>query len=272
MSTHLAPDGKAQEYAIDFTYKEFYIPPRCRKTRCREATASANVSIPIVAPSAAPIAFRHSQDYCERQHVREYRLYKDKLYIRSRLESYVCREYGWLTFERFQRLHLFHPDYVRDENFHIVTSVEDGARAMQRKFDRFLILDNGEMEVWETIGEPRYEVATFGLGHNHASTNYFIENSYNPNVSKDMYFNALQHDEAVQYALKVAAGRGDTNSFSSIQHGPVIEVLMPEAVHCDPKVEAGEGEPFLNHLHALTQAANSAEEAAILAICSIGNF
>ena len=63
-------------------------------------------------------------------------------------------------------------------------------------------------KVWKECGEPMYEIATFGLGHNHGGTSMVIEFFYNPNVPKDYYFNALNKEDAVRYADKVAEERG----------------------------------------------------------------
>ena len=38
-------------------------------------------------------------------------------------------------------------------------------------------------KIWEECGEPRYEIVTFGLGHNHGGTAMFIKYEYNHNIA-----------------------------------------------------------------------------------------
>ena len=89
-----------------------------------------------------------------------------------------------------------------------------------------------------------YVVNTFGLGHNHGGTGFFIEYHYNPNIPNINYFNALQRKEAIEYGKKVAAGRGDTDSIPGLGDHEIIEVLMPEMVKRNPQKDHGGGNPF----------------------------
>lgn len=137
---------------------------------------------------------------------------------------------------------------------------------MLRNLDDFVksyVLVDGV--VFKKSREPRYEVATFGLGHNHGGTAMFIHTHYNPNVSKDRYFSALQREEAIAYAERIAAARGDTKSVGTF--GDIdIKVYMPEMVRCNPQMEHGNGDPFMNSIEGMIQGTGSASEAGILAI------
>ena len=113
-------------------------------------------------------------------------------------------------------------------------------------------------------GEPRYIIATFGLGHNHGGSALFVENCYNPNIRKERYFSALDGDLAVKEFDRVALARGDTNSAG--RYKPMIEVLMPQAVKVNPRRQHGDGNAFNNALDDITQAASSPMEAGLLAI------
>jgi hypothetical protein len=125
---------------------------------------------------------------------------------------------------------------------------------------RFLII-NGVIYVKK--GEPRYSINTFGLGHNHGGTGFFVENFYNGNISKHNYFNALEREKAIEYGKSVALGRGDTESVDFIGERCNIEVLIPEAVKCKPQDEHGEGCPFINDAQSLIKNSESTFEAGI---------
>lgn len=200
-----------------------------------------------------------------------YRLYNDLLYTRVRWSSKHAQKTGWWPYEDFKGRLEVENTYgcVRGTSWKYLRNASAARRFLIRKYARYLLVeDNGELEVWETIGEPRYEICTFGLGHNHASTNYFITNSYNPNIRRDWYFTALQKEEAVAKALEVAARRGDTNSFDRIRNSPVIEVLLPEAVRLNPQQEAGDGSALLNMFEAISETASSQGEAAAISIAA----
>ena len=59
---------------------------------------------------------------------------------------------------------------------------------------RYLLVDG---ELYHCTSEPRYCIYTFGLGHNHGGTALSVDYRYNPNISKNRYFSALQGVEAV---------------------------------------------------------------------------
>ena len=124
----------------------------------------------------------------------------------------------------------------------------------------YLIIDG---EVWRKCGEPMYLVMTFGLGHNHGGTSGFIEYHYNPNVSKNNYFNAKDYDKAVAYGQEVARRRGDTEYVDRILKEEYIDVKIPEAFKANPRKEHGDGDPFLNSLENIISACDSQGEAAI---------
>lgn len=251
-------------------FKESYIPPRCRKPRYRETMASCTISIPVLSPAQAPIAFRHGDIW---RGTIEYRYYEGTLYTRVRWSDKRCNAKGWWPYEEFFKI------VQNGESFYCLRSsstggylhtVEECSAELQHKYSCYVLIqgEDDELEVWTQAGEPRYMVATFGLGHNHAGTDYFIENCYNPNVCKDWYFTALQHNAVVAKALEVAAARGDTNSFESIKNGPRIEVLIQDAVRCNPAVEAGDGDPFLNQLEGIIRGSKSEGDATVAAIAA----
>lgn len=105
-----------------------------------------------------------------------------------------------------------------------------------RSSARNLVSIDGIM--YETTSEPRYFVITFGLGRNHGGTGMGISHFYNSNLRKDLYFNALQYDEACRCGKEVANNRGDMESVRRIGYSK-IEVLMPEAVKLKPNKKRG---------------------------------
>ena len=149
---------------------------------------------------------------------------------------------------------------VIGDNLDIVKSI------LQEKADQYILCDN---KVWEECGEPRYMINTFGLGHNHGGTGFFIEDFYNPNIPAKNYFNALEYDRAVAYGKAVAAGRGDDQSVDSIGMFCHIDVLMSETVTVNPqKDHADGGDPFMETLEVLISKSDSATEAGILTMAT----
>ena len=121
--------------------------------------------------------------------------------------------------------------------------------------------------VWKECEEPMYLINTFGLGYNHGGTGFFIQYSYNSNISNKNYFNALQREQAIAYGKQIALNRGDTDSVEGLGDGKDIEVFMPEMVKRNPQKEHGEGDSFMNSLETMIQGTSSSAEAGLLAVC-----
>lgn len=147
---------------------------------------------------------------------------------------------------------------------YFLANIKESEKAVKDHASQYIIVDG---IVYEEIGEPRYEIDTFGLGHNHGGTGMFIENYYNPNVSKNCYFNALEREKAIAYGKKIAAARGDTESIDEIGADCEIKVLIPEAVRCNPQKEHNEGNQFMNRMEQLVEASSDRNEAALLVMC-----
>lgn len=84
-----------------------------------------------------------------------------------------------------------------------------------------------------TIGEPRYEVISFGAGHNY-SVAMFVSYGYNANLSKNCYFNALGFEQAQRSLLERSPGK---STKAEPNGGNRIEVLIPNAVKCNPQLQ-----------------------------------
>ena len=125
---------------------------------------------------------------------------------------------------------------------------------------RGYILVDGEL--YGITSEPRYVINTFGLGHNHGGTGMFCEYHYNPNIGKSNYFSALEGEQAVAYANKVAAGRGDTKDVGKFE--PFIIVHMPEIVRVKPNKQHHNGNEFINTMNKIIDNSGSSFEAGLL--------
>ena len=90
----------------------------------------------------------------------------------------------------------------------------------------------------------------------------FVDYHYNPNIRNDNYFSALDGKKAVEYANKIAAGRGDTNDVGKFTE--LIIVHMPELVTVNPKQQHGEGNEFINTMEKMIDGSGTTAEAGLL--------
>lgn len=107
----------------------------------------------------------------------------------------------------------------------IVSDNTDACIANIRKMASLYIVCNGIF--WKICHEPGYRIMTFGTGHNHGGTGFFIDD-YLPD--DDYRFNALEREEAVTFGMRTALERGDTKSADGMEKNCMIDVLMPEMV------------------------------------------
>ena len=244
-----------------YTFREEYIPPRCRKPRSKKSDGVVIVNIKEVTEADAPIAMITTTNEWRKVEnsthpdgnglipvQTAYRWYKNKLYI-----PYVDR-FG-------EVLSASNVEYsIKEDSYPYDASEQERIKCVRKNARKFLIID-GVIHVKE--GEPRYCINTFGLGFNHGGTGFFVENFYNGNISKNNYFNALERGKAIEYGRRIARGRSDTKSVDSIGERCDIEVLIPEAVKCNPQKEHGEGCPFINDAESMINNSESVAEAGI---------
>jgi len=236
-----------------------YIPSaRSQKYAFDEVEGEIKVSVPSVTADEAPVAFRLSDYSHKSKGITEIRWYQGQLW--RRMTQNDRRSGGDQSDVKPDEL----PRVVRMV-YGIPHSIAKTRELLQRKFresaKNYILIDGA---VWTVTGEPRYVVNTFGLGHNHGGTGLFVEEYYNENIAASNYFSALDGDKAVAYANKVAERRGDTNDVGKFEK--MIEVLIPEAVTIRPEAEHGEGDPFINKINAITEAAPDSTTAGLLAI------
>ena len=218
------------KFKTTIVYQEGYLPTeRSRKLRFKDIEEIVYTEINEISTNDSPVAF-----ICDSF---EYRLYKNNLYVKTQSDAIVCNMKDKTAIERLAYAFEFCSTFY---GFNEGDSKEKMINKANEEANQYLIIDG---EVWEKSGEPRYVSITFGLGHNHGSTDLMIDNWYNTNINKDCYFNALQREEAIKLTKERAIRRGDTESVNRIGNHN-IEVLIPKAVKCNPQVEAGESRSF----------------------------
>lgn len=278
------------KFNIDFWYTEKYLPTqRHRKLRERKVKSSVDVDILEMTGEEFPIAFivhdmksvqdgmKSYSDYTsEKCHFRmfaeEIRTYNGELYMPVRIThgtaiSTVFEDERYVVgnLERIARENW----YDRNESFFSKNSIiiwdnkKEICKMIYESAKKYIYYDG---KFWSACGEPRYVINTFGLGHNHGGTGFFIEYGYNTNIPAKRYFNALQRDDAIAYGKSVALSRGDTESVDGIGAYDNIEVVMPEMVKVNPSKQHGDGDPFVNSIEDIISGSCSAMEAGLLCI------
>jgi hypothetical protein len=210
-----------------YTFNEEYLPPRARKPRLRNVEKTMNVTIREATEQNAPVAMittTYKSSYGESDwRETTYRWHNGKLYTPCLIQHGVDYKEQRSIREMGHMLNETNHSYAAENENDKIAKVRENA-------SRFLIIDD---VLHEESGEPRYNITTFGLGNNHGGTGFFIENSYNPNIREDFYFNALQRAEAIERFKQVALGRGDTESVKK-EVRENIQVLIPESVKLKP--------------------------------------
>lgn len=241
-------------------YYESYLPPRCRKLRYRECEEYVNINLAETTIENMKLAFEDNS-YSGKGKIY---FFRNKLWTKANVRD-ICagdeeKYESPLVALIYWREHssCFFPCSWRDgehpDKKHMV--------AMARKEIRDFLLVDGEL--YKVTNEPRYCINVFGLGHNHGGTGMFCDYHYNPNICKDSYFSALQGEQAVAYANKVAAGRGDTKDVGKFE--PFIICYMPELVKVKPNKQHGNGNAFMNTMENVIRNSDSQAEAGIMCI------
>lgn len=273
-------------FNIEFWNMEKYLPTkRHRVLRERYAKNSVDVEIKEVTEQEFPIAFivkdyksiyENAKSYSEfdgngdfKMFSEEIRTYHGNLYMPVRVThgAAISTCFESLDYIR-HRLTEYKPYWKGEDEFTEASIIKEDnisecKESIFRKAEDYIIYDG---KVWKTCGEPMYVINTFGLGHNHGGTGFFIEYFYNENISRNNYFNALEREQAIAYGKKVAANRRDTNSIEGMGDHDIIEVLMPEMVKRNPKKEHGDGDSFINSLENMINNTDSSAEAGLLAV------
>lgn len=280
------------KFNIDFYYTESFLPSkRHRRLRSRRVQGSVEVEIPEL--SDFPVAFivhdyksvyANAKSYKDfdgasgeyRMFQEEIRTYAGKLFMPVRITHGCAISLNFEPLDYIRRQlsdrdhwNYYENDLFSEESIVVESDIQEHIDRIQEKAKNFIIFDG---KVWEVCEEPMYVIITFGLGHNHGGTGFFVEYHYNTNISKNNYFNALERDQAIAYGKKIAAGRGDTKSIEGMGDHDIIEVLMPEMVKRNPQKEHGDGDKFMNGLEELVVSSDSSMEAGLLVLMSLRNI
>lgn len=241
---------------VEFWSKEKYLPTkRCRKLREHYVKNRVDVDIKELTEKEFPIAFivhknksvyENAKSYDDfdgngeyKMFAEEIRAYKGKLFRPARITHGAAIS---TNFESFDYIKQILQDYAsgpcwEDEDDFTENSIvkendrEEREKTIFSKAEKFVICDG---KVWNLCEEPMYRIMTFGLGHNHGGTGFFI-NYCNPKFINENYFNALEREKAIAYGKQVALNRGDTHSAEGMGEHDIIEVLMPEMVTRNPQ-------------------------------------
>lgn len=247
-------------------YEESYLPPRCRKLRYRSCEDYIYVNLKEVESNELQLAFEDNS-YSGKGKIY---FYKGKLYCKdtmpniNNIDSLKERgikietplDYLVWTYEHCSTF--FFSSWDR-EQYGRKTDREAAVKAARKGIKGYILVDG---DLYVQTEEPRYVVITFGLGHNHGGTGLFCEYYYNSNIRKENYFSALQGEQAVAYANKVATARGDTNDVGKFK--PFIVCHMPELVKVKPSNQHDTGNDFLNLCEELIQGSENTLEAGLL--------
>lgn len=278
------------KYNIEFWSMEKYLPTK-RHRKIRKRYVKNNIDIEITEPNEKefPIAFivhdyqsvyDNAKRYDDFNGNGDYRMFPEKIRTyNNRLYKPVRITHGAAISLNFESLDYIkgklterEPFYIQGEEFteeSIIkeSNIEEKIEEIKEKSKSYIVFDN---KVWQECGEPMYNINTFGLGHNHGGTGFFISYNYNNNINNKNYFNALQREEAISYGKQIALNRGDTDSVDRIGVEN-IEVKIPEMVKRNPQQEHGEGDSFINSINAITEGATSAMEAGILSMALLSS-
>jgi hypothetical protein len=259
---------------MSYAFTHEVIPPRCRKPRACRQLATMTLTIHEVTSQDAPVAIlAHDAEW--KDALREnptppvYRWWKQHLYQRWCHQRVSRGPWETQDVARFlTECEALGEQYTWDSSGY--RSKKERRADLLRWAKTVLFIDS---ERWERVGEPRYVIMTFGLGHNHGlgwGTSLSTETTYNPNIPSARYYRIDQYDQAVATATAIARLRGDTKALPISQQAPTqYDILIPEAVRLCPRREHGLGDPFLRKVEALIEGSPSAAVAGIVLLATL---
>lgn len=234
-------------------YEVSYLPTkrhRNLRTWCRTIMVDVEVAEPK--KDEFPVAFivhkycsvyEGAKDYTDFNGRGDYKLFAEEIRMyEGELYKAVRVSHGTAVSTLFEPLdyirHQFSECYARDqkqpEDFTEASTVvnitrDDMIANLKQKINDTCVVYDGK--VWVRCGEPHYTYNTFGMGHNHGGTGFFIKECWDTDRVHSSVFNALDREKAIEHAVLVALKRGDTNDVELIKNTDKnIEVLIPEAV------------------------------------------
>lgn len=284
------------KFAIEYEYTQRFLPTkRHRNIRVRKMHGKVDVVIKELTEEEFPVAFiihemrdvyegmQSYDDYdnCKgnykmfAEEIRTYKgqlrkpvrithgtaistLFEDYTYILKNIE-HSLRNSGLNEFDNYP--YTDNSDEFSENSIVIDDNRKQVERYIKNHTKGYIHFDG---KFWSICNEPRYVINTFGFGHNHGGTGFFIEYGYNSNISNKNYFNALQRDEAIAYGKSIATRRGDTEFVERIGKYRNIEVIMPEMVKVNPNKQHGKGNKFLNDVEEIVNGSSDVFTAGVL--------
>ena len=146
-----------------------------------------------------------------------YMTYKDL--VETEIEWRIRNQVSDINSET-QRLFKSEYDIETIGSVHITDTMLKAREAAQKVVDQFVYFDN---IWWVETDPPVYNYNTFGLGHNHGGTGFFIgyvDIKSLDKYARKFYFTPEQREKAIQTVIMVATERGDTNDVKRFQHIP----------------------------------------------------
>ena len=185
-------------FNIEFWNMEKYLPTkRCRNLKQRYVKNNMNVDIKELTETEFPVAFiihdyrsvyENAKSYDDFDGNGEYKMFSEEMRTyNGKLFKPVRISHGTAISTNFepldyikQRIQDYAPYWKGGEDFtekSIVkeSDVEKCKDTISSRAENYVIFDG---KVWETCEEPMYNVITFGLGHNHGGTGFFIQYDY----------------------------------------------------------------------------------------------
>lgn len=238
--------------------------PRCRKDRYKEEYDTVDIELKEVNSNVLKPAFS----------VKDFIIYSynDKLWTKANESNIHCpdRSNPMTALEALIYAGVTYSSYyasVYDQELGRPCTKEDMIAKAERNMEKYLLVDG---ELYIESAEPVYCIYTFGLGHNHAGigTSLSVDFHYNPNISKERYFNVLEFENAKKRAIEIAMNRGDTDSLYYITKMNPVEVFDKSLVTRQPNIDHGNGNPLLNSMEKMIEGSSSTTEAALLTIAT----
>lgn len=246
---------------VPFIYKAEVIKPRCRKPVTILVRDQVEVEIKEVSEVSLPVAFKVGD--WEQRYDGE-RLWdvnlesindkpQRKIYLSELIDNTLdCSNYKWsnsgfaapfhnfwMNIEPFLSRTALSNAWLKDDILMkedivarewISDNKDEVVAAAKLVAGNLLSMDGLMMRVGR---EPRYEVNSFGGGANY-SVGMFVTHGYNPNLSNKCYFNALEFDKA---QASFRDRNPDKTKSATPNCGNTIEVLIKEAVKCNPALD-----------------------------------
>lgn len=253
-------------------YNEGYLPPRCRKLRYKEGEEYVDATLKEVSSTELKKAFDSGMmiySYDGRLWTQAYEKDIHCVNGESTMTALEALIYAHVTYSSYFGKY---KGYCGDESTR--ENRDEVIKRLDDDMNSYILVDG---VLYREAAEPMYNITVFGLGFNHGGTGMFVDYHYNPNLSKESYFNALQYEEAIDYAIKTAEGRGDTIDAARFkkyksENYMKIEVFDESLVTRNPKEEHGDGNSFLNTIEDVIKASDSPTEAGILAMAVAGSL